>query len=156
MICTKPFPSPWWWFKVATMLVLIASAVVVQLGGLEDRLWQLPYGLGLTLVVAGGGVNILHYMILKRRVCNLAQPRALVCHGGLFPVIRHPMYLGDVILSFGFVLLAGHWLSILLFAGVIAILPPLIAEEEGRLAARFPEQFQRWQQRSATLLPCIW
>lgn len=148
-------PKFWWRIKIACGAALIAIVVdqfIFHL--LRDGLW-LPIILGQAIAVTGGAITIYHHYILGKAGNNPALPQGLVISGGLYRVLRHPMYTGDCILYLGLFVLAAKPLGLAaLLLGWLAL--TLQAKAEDRyLEARFGEQFNQWRQHSGLLLPGI-
>ena len=73
---------------------------------------------------------------------------------GLYSVVRHPLYLGNLLLWLGPAIAVGGWWP----AGVIAVAfaafyRPIIAAEEAFLERRFGADYQKWAQTTPALLP---
>ncbi|BCS97120.1 hypothetical protein DSLASN_27520 [Desulfoluna limicola] len=160
---TEPFqskntPPLWWMIKVAATLLAVARPFwVIAAGG---SLWPLPSFVPLficqVLVLTGAGIHLWHYRLLKTGNASLALPDHLVTKGGLFPWVRHPMYLGDLILIIGFsgILPDVEGLAILL-AGVVG-LACQAQVEDAELNERFPNAFPPWRTRTRRLIPWVW
>lgn len=148
-------PKFWWRIKIACGAALIAIVVdqfVFHLLG--DGLW-LPIILGQAIAVTGGAITIYHHYILGKASNNPALPEDLVVSGGLYRVLRHPMYTGDCILYLGLFILAAKPLGLaFLLLGWLALTLQAKAED-CYLEARFGEQFDQWRQHSGLLLPAI-
>lgn len=141
--------SRFWVAKVTLSLCLIAWAVW-GVAALPGR----PLLAGQMLVVAGATVSLLHYVILKRRAGPLGAPVMLVTDAGLFRWIRHPMYLGDLLLGCGCVLLGHHpagWLLWVLFAAAVV---GAARAEDKMMHQRFGRHFIAWRLRTGLLVPC--
>lgn len=140
--------SAWWVAKFLAMAGLLAVVAV--------QLWNGETGfvtLGRALVLAGAACNLWHYAVLKRGAGELGDPRALVMHGGLFRWIRHPMYVGDLVLAGGLAALAPSALA----GGLYAVLAIAIVKtalcEDAMMRARFGEDFDHWAEGTGLLLP---
>jgi len=138
-----------WWLKVGLELLLLGAWI---LGSLSDPARHTPI-LGTLLILSGGALQVVHYGILKRRSPRLEPPRALVTRGGLFPWVRHPMYLGDLILLLGLgIALTTPWAAGLTAVGMGSVVM-LARHEDRRLARRFPEPHRSWSRRAGLLGP---
>jgi len=69
-----------------------------------------------------------------------------VVHHGLYALIRHPQYLGYMLLSGGFALLRQHWVAVLLGIAGIAGFYIQAMQEESHCLARFREPYARYLQ----------
>lgn len=66
---------------------------------------------------------------------------------GLYAILRHPQYMGYMLLGFGFALLRQHW-AIILLAVLGAVFFYLQALEEEKIClSKFGEDYRRYSQR---------
>ena len=74
---------------------------------------------------------------------------------GMFRLVRHPNYLGEMMLYAAYALLVGHWLAwgILLVIWAVEFVPNMLAKEAS--LSRYPE-FTAWRDRTGALFPRIW
>jgi len=73
------------------------------------------------------------------------QKEQKLCTGGPYRMIRHPLYLGSLMIAAGFAILSGSvllWLLIILYFTVCYY--PTIVYEEDILAAKFSDDFKRY------------
>jgi protein-S-isoprenylcysteine O-methyltransferase Ste14 len=75
---------------------------------------------------------------------------------GIYGVIRHPSYLGLIVIMFGWGLVFRSWIGILLAALVIPVLLARIRAEESLLHAYFGEEYERYRTRTSRLIPGIY
>ncbi|MCZ7560810.1 MAG: DUF1295 domain-containing protein [Burkholderiaceae bacterium] len=152
--CTCPDPAwekriTWGGAAVVWLLVLglywIAPVLVVT-----QRLEAAPWAMGAaTLLVVVGVVTMMgsdaqKYYTLKSR-------RGLITDG-FFARVRHPNYLGEMLLYAGFALLAGHWAPWAVLAWVwIGVFAPNVLRKEASMS-RYPE-WQAYKARTGYLLP---
>jgi protein-S-isoprenylcysteine O-methyltransferase Ste14 len=113
---------------------------------------------GLALYVVGGVLRLVPVFVLGRRFSGLVaiQEGHELVTGGLYRLIRHPSYLGLLLLLFGWALvfrsLAGVLVSLL-------ILPPLVARmnsEEALLESEFGQRYADYRRRTWRLLPFLY
>lgn len=148
----------WWLVKVIAGCLLLALVADYYLFSLMPLGWKLtlpfiPRWLAQGVVCLGGLLNLHHYLILKRQNTNIAQPSCLITDQGLFSYIRHPMYLGDLILYVGLLLLAPSYLAVIVFLFAYYALYRQACVEDEYLAGRFPVQFGRWYGMTKLLFP---
>jgi len=152
----RTFPDPGWEQRVtfggalnAWLLVLglyWIAPVLIVVGGLEApparlAVATLIYALGVVLMM---GSDAQKYFVLKAR-------RGLVTDG-FFARIRHPNYLGEMMLYGSFALVAGHWAPWAVLAWVwSAVFLPNILKKEASMA-RYPE-WAAYCARTGALLP---
>ena len=132
--------SPWWLGKVSAGLILISMVFWTQLHPLTK--------LAQAVVVLGGIIHLSHYVLLRRSNESIDPPKVLVTTGGLFPWIRHPMYLGDAVVMIG---LAGISRSILATAILIGGLSCLLVQqriEDGVLTELFGDVYRSYIERT--------
>jgi protein-S-isoprenylcysteine O-methyltransferase Ste14 len=114
--------------------------------------------LGVLLYGAGGALRIWPVFVLGRRFSGLVaiQPGHELVTDGVYGIIRHPSYLGAVILMFGWALAFRSGVGLILAA---LIIPPILARirsEEALLHAQFGEQYDTYCQRTSRLIPGIY
>lgn len=74
---------------------------------------------------------------------------------GLFSHVRHPIYLGELLLVLAAFLITSESSLIILFMIWITIIWPVTFLEEKELSARFGEEYKIYQKRVPRLLPNI-
>jgi protein-S-isoprenylcysteine O-methyltransferase Ste14 len=114
--------------------------------------------LGVILYVAGGALRIWPVFVLGRRFSGLVaiQPGHELVTDGPYGYIRHPSYLGMIILMLGWALAFRSGPGVILAA---LILPPLLARirsEETLLQTQFGEQYDAYCKRTSRLIPGIY
>lgn len=74
---------------------------------------------------------------------------------GMFRYVRHPNYLGEMMLYAAYAVLVGHWVAwaILCAIWIAEFIPNMLAKEAS--LARYPE-WEEYQARTGALLPRIW
>lgn len=77
---------------------------------------------------------------------NYMRTTALV-DGGLFAIVRHPQYLGYMCLNVTFILIAQHWLILLLGSLAIALFYLYALQEEKKLLEKFGLVYQAYMRR---------
>jgi len=84
---------------------------------------------------------------------TLRVKRGLITDG-MFRYIRHPNYLGEMMLYGSFALMVWHWLPVVVLAGVwVGLFAVNMINMEARMS-RYPE-WAEYKQRSWWLLPPI-
>jgi protein-S-isoprenylcysteine O-methyltransferase Ste14 len=66
---------------------------------------------------------------------------------GVYAVVRHPQYLGYMLLAVGFVLLSQNWVTLLLGAIIITLLYLQAVEEERFCRAKLGAEYSRYLDR---------
>jgi len=113
---------------------------------------------GIVLFAAGGFLRIRPVFVLGPRFSGLVaiQPGHTLETTGIYGVIRHPSYLGLLIMSFGWGLAFRSWVGMLLAA---LLIPPLIARiraEERLLASQFGAEYDAYRDRTWRLIPWVY
>ncbi len=107
--------------------LFVAGVVLVSLG-ITMRLWASGH-------------------IIKNRVLATDGPYAYV---------RHPLYVGNITMGFGFALASGLWWSFPLYIVLLlAFYPPAIRREDEKLHRRFKDEWEQWRQRTRALVPSL-
>jgi protein-S-isoprenylcysteine O-methyltransferase Ste14 len=114
--------------------------------------------LGVFLYLAGGALRIWPIFVLGRRFSGLVaiQPGHDLVTDGIYRFIRHPSYLGMIILMLGWALAFRSGLGVILAA---LIVPPLLARirsEETLLRAQFGDEYDAYRRRTSRLIPGIY
>ncbi len=114
--------------------------------------------LGVFFYLAGGALRIWPIFVLGRRFSGLVaiQPGHELVTGGIYRVIRHPSYLGMIILMLGWALAFRSGLGLILAA---LIIPPLLARirsEENLLRLQFGDEYDAYRRRTSRLIPGIY
>src|SRR5262249_28759882 len=96
--------------------------------------------------------------VLGRRFSGLVaiQPGHRLVTDGVYGVIRHPSYLGLLVLSLGWALAFRSAVGVLLVALTI---PPLVARiraEEALLRAQFGDEYEAYRARTSRLIPGLY
>lgn len=114
--------------------------------------------LGVFFYLAGGALRIWPIFVLGRRFSGLVaiQPGHELVTDGIYRVIRHPSYLGMIILMLGWALAFRSGLGVLLAALTV---PPLLARirsEETLLRLQFGDAYDAYRRRTSRLIPGIY
>lgn len=121
----------------------IAFIVLVSLIGQP----QMPfYLIGAGLVVVGVAIRLWASGHVKKD--------KMLATDGPYAYVRHPLYVGNLLLLFGFAMASGLWWSFpLLIAFLFAFYPPAIRDEDAKLRALFKEEWDAWREATPALMP---
>jgi protein-S-isoprenylcysteine O-methyltransferase Ste14 len=73
---------------------------------------------------------------------------------GPYAYVRHPQYVGNITLGFGFALASGLWWSFPLFLGIVLLFyPPAIQQEDKKLHEAFEKDWEKWSGETRALVP---
>ena len=114
--------------------------------------------LGFSLYISGGALRIAPVFVLGRRFSGLVaiQPGHELVTDGIYGRVRHPSYLGLLIMGFGWALTFRSGVGVVL-AGLV--IPPLLARirsEEALLRSQFGEEYDSYRRRTSRLIPGIY
>lgn len=73
---------------------------------------------------------------------------------GPYAYVRHPLYVGNHLITFGFCLASGLWWSFLVWIALgVFYYPQTIAHEDRLLARLFPGDWEAWSRETRALIP---
>ncbi len=159
--------KPWWkgargeWFVVA-QVVLIGLVFFGPRTVFGQPAWRFPFPhacmvVGGLLMVGGGVLFVAGLVSLGRGLTPLPYPKdgAKLIQRGAFSLVRHPVYSGGVILSFGWALYVQGWLTLGYVVALFVFLDIKSRREEKWLAERFPA-YATYQKRVRKLIPFVY
>jgi protein-S-isoprenylcysteine O-methyltransferase Ste14 len=125
-----------------------------QLAGIVFVVWMTLVGqplplffwLGTALAVLGMGVRLwASGYVMKNEVLATVGPYARV---------RHPLYVGNLLICAGFCAASGLWWSVpVALLLLLAFYPDAIRYEDQKLQRLFPGDWERWASQTSALLP---
>jgi len=111
---------------------------------------------GAGLFVLGSCVNTGAELQRKRFHARPANEGKLYTEG-LFAVVRHPNYLGDVLWALGWAIVANNFLAFFIPAVAAAgFILKFIPELSAYLSDRYGEQYEEWAKRTKRIFPHIY
>ncbi len=142
--------------KVLALLGIVVQTLCMNLWPIAKRPWALT-GLGLALYVLGLSTAVAGRLRLGRSWTNLedAPPsadRGLVT-GGIYGLIRHPIYTGDLLLLVGLELALNSWLVLGAFIPMLIVVRQTLSEE--RQLRRLLPAYEDYRRRTKMFLPFI-
>ena len=114
--------------------------------------------LGVVLYALGGALRLWPVFVLGRRFSGLVaiQPGHSLVTDGMYGTIRHPSYLGLLVLSVGWALAFRSGVGLLL---AVLTVPPLLAHirsEEALLRAQFGSEYDAYRARTWRMIPGLY
>ena len=105
-------------------------------------------------VVIGGVVLTLAFFSLRKSLSVFPEPlaRAQLVTRGIYRLVRHPMYLGVLLIAGGVVIAKWTWATALVYVVLFVDLQVKYRFEDRLLAARWPAA-SNYQQQVGALLP---
>ena len=146
----------WWRVKVACGFLLVLGVVLKYLAETYPTLYHGNTAFARLAVVFGGVLVIYHYLLIKRGYRQAEPAARIVTTGGLFGLVRHPMYFGDIVMYLGLTLLACNFLSVALMAVALLALVRQASEEDAFLSRVYPAVYVPWARRTKRLVPGIY
>ncbi|MBS1902516.1 MAG: isoprenylcysteine carboxylmethyltransferase family protein [Bacteroidetes bacterium] len=148
---TSPESKP---YALALVIVQFVSGLLIIYFGSQTtaQLWPM------TIVVLGVLVALTGVLTMRLgnfRVLPIPKTDAVLVTGGIYGVIRHPMYTGVLLATLGFALNDGSPPVMILWVVLLADLVMKLRYEERLLAARFPA-YEEYRKRTDRLIPFIW
>lgn len=149
-----------WVLTVFAVIGLLSA----YLPAYSDRIDFLTFGgepirwIGVALFAVGGALRLWPVFVLGRRFSGLVaiQEGHRLVTDGLYGVIRHPSYLGMIILMIGWALAFRSGVGLLLAAAVLWPLLARIRAEEALLSGQFGAEYDAYRSRTWRLIPRLY
>ena len=149
------------WVVIALGALCVVSAVVPAYC---DRIGVWTIGgdavrwVGVTLYAGGGFLRLWPVFVLGPRFSGVVaiQPGHELVTDGIYSVIRHPSYLGLIVLMVGWGLAFRSVAGVMLGLAMVPVLVARIEAEERLLASQFGEDYESFRRRTARLIPGMW
>ena len=105
------------------------------------------------LFFAGGVLVFLGIAVRLWSSGHIKKNKALATDGP-YTYVRHPLYVGNITLGFGFALASGLWWSLpLLIVILLAFYPHAIHQEDENLHRMFKKDWEQWRKKTWALIP---
>jgi protein-S-isoprenylcysteine O-methyltransferase Ste14 len=129
-----------------------------------DRIDFLTFGgeavrwIGFLLYTAGGVLRLAPVFVLGRRFSGLVaiQPEHHLVTCGLYGVIRHPSYLGLIVLVLGWGLAFRSGVGVTIAVLMLVVLIARIVAEERLLSETFGREYEAYRARTWRLVPYVY
>jgi protein-S-isoprenylcysteine O-methyltransferase Ste14 len=148
--------------KIIQSLTSIMFVAMLAAPALDHRFhrFALPfYGAITGDVLVGIGFLIVFFVYKENTFASAiieCSPDQKVISTGLYARVRHPMYMGGIVLLVGMALALGSWSGLVVFLLFMPALIWRIFDEERFLAKNLPGYSQYQQEVKYRLLPFIW
>jgi protein-S-isoprenylcysteine O-methyltransferase Ste14 len=148
--------------KVIITVAFVAIFVLVAFSGLDHRMgWStVPVWvclLGDVLVAVGLGIAMLVITQNGYAASTVTvEEGQQVVSGGVYKFIRHPMYVGNLIMMFGMPLALGSYWALLFVVPDVVVIIARILDEEKLLIQELPGYNEYAQRVRYRLMPNVW
>jgi protein-S-isoprenylcysteine O-methyltransferase Ste14 len=116
------------------------------------------------LVIVGAPTNaVLYFLGVAAATLGIAvrmwasghvRKNKVLATTGPYAYVRHPLYVGNHLIAFGFCLASGLWWSFLAWIALgFFYYPQTIAHEDRRLARQFAGEWEAWARETRALIP---
>ena len=107
------------------------------------------------LFFAGGALVLLGIAVRLWSSGHIKKNKALATDGP-YSFVRHPLYVGNITLGFGFAIASSLWWGLPLFILLLlAFYPHAIRREDKKLHHVFKNDWERWRKETSALIPRI-
>jgi len=105
------------------------------------------------LFYAGAVLVILGIMVRMWASGHIKKNKVLATDGP-YAYVRHPLYVGNITLGFGFAVASGLWWAVPLFVLILAFFyPHAIRHEDEKLHEMFGKDWEQWSEGTRALIP---
>lgn len=149
------------WVLAAFMLLGFLSAWVPAYADRRE-IWTMDgeslRWVGVCLFAVGGVLRLWPVFVLGRRFSGLVaiQPGHQLVTGGIYRHIRHPSYLGLIVMGFGWALAFRSLIGVFLAALTIVPLVARMRAEDAMLEREFGGVYSAYRARTARLIPGLY
>lgn len=161
----KSFKEDWTLLPLLVFLGTGLAVAIIDFIFLQNLTFQVYALAGLSLLLIGGYLRYKIRLELKEKagfssLASTARLQIVENHrlitDGFYKHVRHPLYLGETLRNFGFVLIFSSIYGILLVAVGTIFLLLRISIEEKMLIETFGEDYKEYQRNTKRLLPYIY
>jgi protein-S-isoprenylcysteine O-methyltransferase Ste14 len=150
------------WVPILSGIIWLADIVVcaLDIAILQHGIYNLTYvGIaGVALFIAGTGL----YGVAQRTLGKLFSeavrilPEHKLITSGPYSLIRHPIYLGEILFAFSIPMIANSLYGFVIMLVTIPILLNRIRVEEKILVSRFGQDYLEYAHKTKKLIPYIY
>ncbi len=151
-------------FGIPFTVYILTSVFGISIGldGSEGHLWAVfldrlgwaPLALGVPLLKWGGStVVVLGLVLMGWGWWHMYRARGALATGGLYGRVRHPQYVGFVLVMAGFLIQWPTLITLLMFPVLLAAYIRLAVKEDGHLEFEYGDAFVRYRENVPGWLP---
>ena len=150
--------SLWWLYGLITLGYTLSFSIgATKIGRFSD--WNTFFAIGMALFVIGLSIRI-HSMLTLGQFFTYSVAKVedhKIVATGLYKYLRHPGYLGQLIIFLGISLSLSNWVSVLAMMIPVAFAYAYrISVEERFMMAQFGKSFLDYQERTHKLIPFVY
>ena len=141
-----------WLFRHRSLKCIFLLPVLTFYGELENCAYCWP--VGLVLLILGGGLRLWSISFIGRSARTRKDKAKKLITSGPFALCRNPIYLGNVVATCGFVVLAQVlWYVPLFLVLSFAFYAPVVRYEEYLLKNKYPGVFDKYASQTPRWFP---
>jgi protein-S-isoprenylcysteine O-methyltransferase Ste14 len=146
----------WVFIQIVLFWVLIAAGVRGK-GDIEGPLLVLAVALGTILIALGAWLIISGIRHLRNSATPMPKPRedGSLIVDGVYAYVRHPVYLGVIVVAFGWAVAMDSFLALIVAAIYAVFLDLKSRREEVWLRAMYPD-YDEYARRTRRLIPYVY
>jgi protein-S-isoprenylcysteine O-methyltransferase Ste14 len=161
----KSFKEDWTLLPLLVFLGIGFIIAILDFIFFQNLTFQIFALAGLCLLLIGGYLRFKARLQLKKkaRLSSLGSTARLqivethrLVKDGLYKHVRHPIYLGETLRNFGFVLIFSSIYGVLFIAVGTIFLLLRISIEEKMLIEAFGEDYKEYQRKTKRIIPYIY
>lgn len=106
------------------------------------------------LLLTIGAVLVALGVVVRLWASGHIMKNQVLATGGPYAFVRHPLYVGNILLGVGFCVASGLWWSLPLFIAIMIVFyPKTIQTEDDKLHRTFGADWEQWRARTRALIP---
>lgn len=150
------------WVPILSGIIWLADIVVCVLDIviLQHGIYSLTYVgiVGVTLFLAGRGLYEVARRILGKFFSEAVRilPEHKLITRGPYSLIRHPIYLGEILCAFSIPMIANSLYGFVIMLVIIPILLYRISIEEKVLVSKFGQEYIEYAHKTKKIIPYIY
>ena len=137
-------------------MVLSAWDLVRQQDGLF--IFSVQNFVGVALIVIGLTIELVAQITLRHSYSStlvIREDHQLITHG-VYRFIRHPIYLGVILVFIGFAVYASSLYGLLVMSALIPVFLNRIRMEERLLTEEFGDEYRTYKEATRKLIPFVY
>jgi protein-S-isoprenylcysteine O-methyltransferase Ste14 len=137
--------------SVIPILISFAPYNFTEMVPYHSEYYLISYSISAAMIVLGGAVNLTGLLTLKKAFAIMSEARHLITIG-IYKYVRHPLYLGHMIMFLGSLSMRLHSYTIFMYGCFVAGQIIRAYKEEKKLTEAFPE-YEAYQHATPMFIP---